>query len=104
MKHAQLTGLIELGILALGEVETPVHLLHCKQHSGSCEGVIMGGVSTVTVTHKEVSQKCKKELGQEKTVDTIYGSSEEVLLSRAFGNCDDGAKINPQFCWPISKQ
>lgn len=27
VKHAQLTGLVELGVLALGEVETPVHLL-----------------------------------------------------------------------------
>lgn len=49
MKHTQLTGLVKLGVLALGEVETPIDFL--KQNNRSREhSVVMGGMPTLSLS------------------------------------------------------
>lgn len=60
VEHAQLTGLVELGVLALGEVETPVHPLQGNERSrehiavstgdASAPSASRGGIAAVQVS------------------------------------------------------
>lgn len=57
VEHAQLTGLIELGVLALGEVETPVHLLQGNTDATRSREHVT--VSTGDTSALSASQWCK---------------------------------------------
>lgn len=101
VEHAQLTRFVELGVLALGEVEAPDDFL--RHNNRLCERSHNGwDLNSATVRREGVSQEQKHGMQHTKTSDTISGDRHNKSVKKSLEN-DSAAKITFRFPL-ISKQ
>lgn len=93
VEHAQLTRLVELGVLALGEVEAPDDFLW--HNNRLCERSHNGWeLNSASVRHEGVSQEQKHSIQHAQRHRILFLVTETINLKKSLEN-DRAAKITP---------